>query len=509
MSEETQSESKGFLGKVDKFFGITEKGSTIRTEIIAGIVTFLTMAYILAVNPNNIIGDVSDPYWPSVFLATAIGSVVGTLLMSLLAKMPLAQAPGLGLNATIGGLIGGWGAFYCNFGNAMLLVLISGILFLLLSVITVKGISIRELIFDGIPASVRGAISVGIGLFIAFIGLQGAGLIVANPYTLVALVDLTQWKTVIDSKTGEVISEFAFMAPALVCLIGLFLIAVLEHFKVKGSVIIGIVAATIIGIPMGVTQWSGLSWKFWESFANFFSFSPEKGGTFFAAFTQGFQWDGEFPVMAFIMTIISFCMIDMFDTMGTVVGCTVPVGLADENGKPFNYNKIMISDSVATCAGAILGTSTVTTFVESGSGVAAGGRTGLTSFTTAVLFFLSIFLLPLFASIPSAATGAALIYVGCLMMKGIKSVNFEGAKNAVPAFLTIITMPLAYSITAGIGVGILSYVIIDAIGYLIAYIRYAVAKDKETVQKPEWDLSVVCIIVALLFVIYFFVPTSL
>lgn len=497
MSEETKPESKGFFGKVDKFFGITEKGSTIRTEIIAGVVTFLTMAYILAVNPNNIIGNIESPYWPSVFLATALGAIVGTLLMALLAKMPLAQAPGLGLNSTIGGLLGGWGAFYCNFGNAMLLVLISGILFLLLSIITVKGISIRELIFDGIPVSVRGAISVGIGLFIAFIGFQDAGVIVDNPYTLVGLVDFTQWKT------------FSAMAPALVCVIGLFLIAILEHCHVKGSVIIGIIGATVIGIPMGVTKWSGLSWKFWESFANFFSFSPEKGGAFFAAFTQGFQWEGEFPVMAFIMTIISFCMIDMFDTMGTVVGCTVPVGLADENGKPFNYNKIMISDSVATCAGALLGTSTVTTFVESGSGVAAGGRTGLTALTTAFLFFLSIFLLPLFASIPGAATGAALIYVGCLMMKGIKTVNFEGAKNAVPAFLTIITMPLAYSITAGIGVGILSYVVIDAIGYLIDYIKYAVAKDKENATKPVWDLSVVCIIVALLFVVYFFVPTKI
>jgi AGZA family xanthine/uracil permease-like MFS transporter len=201
-------------------------------------------------------------------------------------------------------------------------------------------------------------------------------------------------------------------------------------------------------------------------------------------------------------------MVDMFDTMGTVVGCCVPVGLADEKGKPLNYNKIMLSDSVATCAGAMFGTSTVTTFVESGSGVAAGGRTGLTALTTAVLFFLSIFLLPVFASIPGAAAASALIYVGVLMLKGIVNIKIDTVKNAVPAFLTIAMMPLAYSITDGIGFGILSYVLIDLISYVVDTIKYAVAKDKEAAKKPVWDLSVVTIVVAVLFLVYFFVPTT-
>ena len=209
------------------------------------------------------------------------------------------------------------------------------------------------------------------------------------------------------------------------------------------------------------------------------------------------------------MTVITFCMIDMFDTMGTIVGCCVPVGLADEKGKPFHYNGIMMSDSIATCTGAMLGTSTVTTFVESGSGIAAGGRTGLTALSTAVLFVLSIFLLPLFASIPGAAAASALLYVGCLMLKGITNIKMDGIKNTVPAFLTIAMMPLSYSITDGIGFGILSYVLIDVIIYVVDCIKYACVKGKNPAAvKPKWDLHVVTIIVAVLFLVYFFVPTT-
>ena len=478
--------------KLDKFFGISAAGSNVRTEIIAGIVTFLAMAYILVVNPNQIAGSDAALH-ESVFVATALGAIVGTLLMAFLAKLPLAQAPGMGLNSMVGGLIGGWGAFQCTFGNAMLMVFISGVLFLLLSIITVKGISIRELIFDGMPASVRGAISVGIGLFIAFIGMQNAGFIVKNEYTLVALAPFATW-------------DMAQVGPALVCLIGLLIIAVLDQLKVKGSVIIGIVVAAAVGIPLGVTTWSGASWAFWERFANYFSFDPSNGGAFLAAFTGGLEWSS-FPVMGFIMTIITFCMIDMFDTMGTVVGCCVPVGLADENGKPFNYDKIMVSDSVATCAGALFGTSTVTTFVESGSGIGAGGRTGMTALVVALLFLVSIFLYPLISSIPSAACASALIYVGSLMLKGIKNLKIDSAKEAVPAFLTIAMMPLAYSITTGIGFGVLSYVVIDLIEYIVSSIKYAASSKKEEMEKPVWDLSVVTIVVALLFIVYFFVPT--
>ncbi len=259
---------------------------------------------------------------------------------------------------------------------------------------------------------------------------------------------------------------------------------------------------------MGVTSWSGGNWAFWENFAAYFSFNgSSEGGLFFAVFTEGFTWEGGAAViMPAIMTVITFCMIDMFDTMGTVVGCCVPVGLADKNGKPYHYDGIMMSDSVATCAGALFGTSTVTTFVESGSGIAAGGRTGLTALSCAIFFVLSIFLFPLVASIPSQAAAAALLYVGSLMLKGVVNIKIDGVKNALPAFLTIAMMPLAYSITDGIGFGILSYVVIDLISYVVSAIKYAFTHKAE--DKPVWDLHVVTIIVALLFIVYFFVPTT-
>lgn len=507
------TEKKTFGRKLDNFFGISKAGSTIGTEIVAGIVTFLAMAYILVVNPNAILSSNAEATeWSSIFLATALGAVIGTLLMAFVAKMPLAQASGMGLNYTVGAILGGSLGFAVTYGNVMLLVLISGILFLLLSVIKVGGVSIREKIFDGIPECVRGAIAVGIGLFIAFIGMQNAGLIVSTYVPITDDAGVFQFGitgTLVDLVTFNVYGAGAYVAAgAVVCLVGLIAIAVLEHFKVKGAVILGVIIATIVGIPLGVTKWSDQSWKFWEYFQKFFSFNSKEGGIFFAAFTEGFTWEaGVKAIMPCVMTVITFCMIDMFDTMGTVVGCCVPVGLADEKGKPYHYNGIMLSDSVATCAGAMLGTSTVTTFVESGSGVAAGGRTGLTALTTAIIFLLSIFLLPVFASIPGAAASSALLYVGCLMLKGIKNINIDGVKNAVPAFLTIAMMPLAYSITDGIGFGILSYVLIDLVIYIVNVIKYAATKNKGG-EKPVWDLHVVTIIVAALFLVYFFVPTT-
>ena len=483
--------------KICDYFKVGAHGSTFRIEIVAGIVTFLSMSYILTLNPSLITGDFSQssPLWASVFIATALGAIVGTALIAFIAKMPLAQAPGLGLNSMVGGLIGATASlgFKVSFGNAMLLVFISGIIFLLLSVIKIKGVSIREKIFDGIPVAIRSAISVGIGLFIAFIGLVNAGIIVPGNGTIVSLVQFNNYD--------------AFPNAAIILLIGLFAIAILEHFNVKGSVIIGIIIATLVGIPLGVTKYSGMSWKFWEYFGNFFSFDPEKGGTFFALFTEGFEWVPEATIMPCVMTVISFSMIDMFDTMGTVVGCASAAGLVDENGKPENYEGIMLSDSVATCAGAVFGTSTVTTFVESGSGIAAGGKTGLTALTTAVCFFLAIFLMPLIASVPSAAASSALVYVGCIMMKGAVNLKLDSIKDAVPAFLTIAFMPLSYSITNGIGFGILSYVILEVFIFVVQFILSKINKEKY--EKPKWDVSAVCLIVAVLFLVYFFVPTVL
>ena len=490
-------------------FDKEKKQTSIRTELVAGVVTFLSMAYILTVNPNQIFGA-DSPYWASAFIATALGAVVGTMLMAFFAKMPLAQASGMGLNSMLGGIIGGWGG-YGKFtpGQAFMLVFISGLVFLMLSVIKIKGKTFRELAFDGMPISVRSAISVGIGLFIAYIGFQNAGIILHNGYTQVGFVDFTNWG---DQVVNSLADPWPAAKTATVALVGLFLITILEKFNVKGSVIIGIFGATLLGIPLGVTDLSilagdgNVSWKFWENFANFFTGENSVFCSFTDVFTEGLLPEGT-SIFTIIMIVITLCMIDMFDTMGTIVGCCGgnPV-LSDESGKPHNYGRIMLADSVATCAGAALGTSTVTTFVESGSGVSAGGRTGLTAFTTACLFFAAMFVTPIFAVIPSAAAASALIYVGVLMMKNnIKNVDFTTHVNATSAFLTISVMVLSYSITKGIGIGMLSYTLMSAVSYLV---KLVVALIKKT-EKPTWDVSVVAIIVSVLFAIYFFVPVSL
>ena len=491
---------KGFFKAVG--YDPIKKQTNVKTEIIAGIVTFLAMAYILTVNPAQILVSPDlGAYWPSVFIATALGAIIGTLLMAFLAKMPLAQASGMGLNSLLGGLVALWAAdtygVRFTLGQAFMMVLISGILFLALTLIKINGKSFRELVFDGMPKAVRSSISVGIGLFIAYIGFQNAGIIVADPYVQVGLVNLTNLEA---------------CKPALVAFIGLFLIAILDKLNVKGSVILGIVGATLVGIAFGVTDLEVLkgegvvSWKFWESFENFFVGENTVFASFVDVFKEGLVPEGG-SIFTVIMVIITMCMIDMFDTMGTIVGCCGGNRiLSDENNKPHNYDKIMISDSVATCAGAMLGTSTVTTFVESGAGVSAGGRTGLTSFTTAVMFFLALFAMPVFAVVPGAATAAALIYVGVLMMKNnIKSIEMGDAIGATSAFLTVVVMVLSYSITKGIGIGLVTYTLMSAIAYLIEAIKYAIDKK----EKPAWTVSVVTIIVSLLFVVYFFVPATL
>lgn len=532
MSEQTKEpitpDSNGTMtnvkprNKFDKFFGVTANGSSITTEIFAGLTTFLAMAYILTVNPDQIIGSTQNPLWSSVFLATALGAVLGTLLMALFARMPLAQAPGMGLNSAIGGIVGGWTySMGFSFGTAMLMVLISGIIFLLLTVIpcgrdkkTGRLIGIREKIFDSIPAGIRVAIPVGIGLFIAFIGMQNSGLIITNAYTQVGLVDFTQWGNQLVQASG---SSWAAAKTAIVAIVSLLSIGILSHFKIKGSVIIGILIATVVAMPLGVVDFNiiagktdGVTWAFWENFRNFFSFDTANGGSFFAVFH-----DISFPAgstLTVIVIILSFCMIDMFDTMGTVLGCCSKADLLDENGKPIRFNRIMLADAIATCGGAMMGTSTVTTFVESGTGVAAGGKTGLTALTTAALFLLSIFLLPIFAFIPSAAAAGALMYVGVLMMSNVRNIDFHDLRVAVPAFLTIVMMPLAYSITDGIGIGMVSYVIINVICYIVEIIRYALAKKKNngnTVEKPKWPVSVVMGIITIFFLLYFFLPAKI
>ena len=489
--------------KLDNFFEIKKRNSNHKTEIFAGITTFLAMAYILVVNPNNILfAGTLDPRFTNVFIATALGAFIGTILMALIAKMPLAQAPGMGLNALVGTIIGGGMGFSFSYGNAMAFVFISGIIFLLLSFIKIgkkNRISLREKIFDGVPKPIRTSISVGIGMFITFIGLQNAHIIVSDEFTIVKLINFNN---------PELWSYGKDACMAFVAIFGFLVITILSHYKIRGSVIIGILSATLISIPLGVANIDillgkvpGISWKFWENIGDFFT----NGNVFMSIFKGGFTLpDGS--LLTAIMLIISFSMIDMFDTMGTIIGCCKNAGLVDKDDKPINYGKIMYADSTATIIGSILGTSTVTTFVESGTGVAAGGRTGLVALTASILFLLSIFLLPLFAFIPSAAAASALMYVGSLMIRNIVEIDFKNIKNTVPSFVTIMIMVLSYSITNGIGAGIITFTIIDFIIYVIDSVRYNLGKSN---QKPKLEITLLTIVIFVLFLIYFLVPTVL
>ena len=408
---------------MEKFFKIRERGSNVRLEIIGGLTTFFAMAYIIFVNPNQVAAEGANGWlaglgadptamgkiWNAVYIASILVAIIGTLLMALYARMPFAQACGMGLNAFfctcfVSGAFFSGADVITGYQTGLVIIFLSGLVFLVLSVT-----GLRTYIAKALPESLKQAIPAGIGMFIAFIGFQNSGVIVANDYTQNGLVDFTNWGEQIVQAGNP--ASFAAKT-AVVALIGLIAIAVLDKANVKGSVIFGILIATVVGIPFGVTNLSVLkgdgavSWKFWENFANFFGGESSVFCYFADLFSEGLVPEGG-SVFTVIMLIITMCMIDMFDTMGTIVGCCGGNRfLSDENNKPYNYGKIMISDAVATCAGALLGTSTVTTFVESGAGVSAGGRTGLTAFTTACLFLLAIFVMPVFAAIPTLSLPA-------------------------------------------------------------------------------------------------------
>ena len=496
--------------KINNYFDINKRKSNIKTEVLAGFTTFLAMAYILVVNPNNILWNgTNDPRFASVFIATAIGAFIGTLIMAIIAKMPLAQAPGMGINAIVGSIIGGAMGFTYSYGNAMILVLLSGTIFLILSFIpggtdskTNEKISLREKMFNSLPKPIISSVSVGVGLFITFIGLQNAHIITSNEHTLVSLIKFNNpelWKY-----GGEA-------CMATVTIFGLIVIGILTHYKVKGSIIIGIISSTILAVFLGVTNLNilagttpGISWNFITNIKNYFDITKENS-VFLMMFKDGFIFPSG-SLFTSIMIVVSLAMVDMFDTMGTVIGCCQNANLVDEDGKPLNYGKIMYSDSLASIFSGFLGTSTISVFVESSTGVSAGGKTGLTAITTAILFLLSIIFLPLFAFIPSAAAASALIYVGILMMKNITKVDFKHIKNAIPSFMTIIIMLLSYSITDGIGIGLVLFVALDIIIYLIDLTKYKLGKTK---SKPQLETNFITIIIAILFLVYLLVPTIL
>jgi AGZA family xanthine/uracil permease-like MFS transporter len=429
---------------LNRIFKLNENKTTVKTEILAGITTFMTMAYILAVNPDILSATGMDK--SALFTATALSAFVATLVMALVARLPFALAPGMGLNAFFAfTVVLGMGH---SWQFALTAVFIEGILFLILT-----AFNIRELIVNAIPLSVKHAVSAGIGLFIAFIGLQNAGIIVNNDATLVGL--------------GDVNSPVA-----LVALGGIVLTAVLLALKVKGSLLVGIFVATVVGIPLGVTHLPE---------GKLIDVPPSLSPIFFKfEFSQIFTFD-------MLVVLFTFLFVDMFDTVGTLVGVSSKANMLDKEGRVPRVKQALFADSIGTTLGAIFGTSTVTTYVESASGVAEGGKTGLTSLTTAILFLIALFFAPLFIMVPPAATAAALVLVGFFMMSPIQKINFDDFTEAIPAFITIIIMPLSYSIADGIVFGMLSYVLLKLLSGKIK------------------ALSPVMIVLAVLFILKFFI----
>ena len=409
-----------FLTKV---FGFDPQKHNVRTEIVAGITTFLTMAYILAVNPS--IFSALDMPKGSVFTATALAALIGTLVMALYAKKPFALAPGMGLNAffvfTVCLTMGHSWQF------ALTAVFLEGLLFILLTVTKV-----RSWILNAIPLSLKHAIGAGIGLFIAFIGLQNAGIIANNDSTLVSLGDITH-------------------GAALLGVIGIVITGALVILKVKGSILIGILVTSIIGLFIKGADGEALT-----HFSGVIS-APDSVAPIFCQFewSQILSWD-------MLAVVFTFLFIDMFDTMGTIIGVSQKAGMVDEKGNVDGIDKMFMADSIATVCGACLGTSTTTTYVESASGVGEGGRTGLTSFTVAILFALALLFSPIFLAIPGAATAPALVIVGVMMMSPVAKIDWENYSESIPAFITILMMPVAYSISDGILLGVISYALLNA-----------------------------------------------
>ncbi|MBE6932617.1 MAG: NCS2 family permease [Ruminococcaceae bacterium] len=426
---------------LEKIFKLKQNNTTVKTEVVAGITTFMTMAYILAVNPS-ILGDAGmNP--TAVLLATALASFIATACMALMANMPFALSAGMGLNAYLAyTVVLGMGY---SWQVALLAVFVEGIIFIVLSLTPV-----REAIFNAIPLTLKRGVSVGIGLFIAFIGLQNAGLVVDSS-TLVTITSFT------DNFNTHGIC-------ALLTVIGLLFTAILHIRKVKGAILIGIIGTWLLGI---ICQLVGLYVPTPD--AGFYSLIPSAfisvdfsplGETFGQCFKV--DWSSV-KLLDFVVVVFAFLFVDLFDTLGTLIGVATKANMLDENGRLPKVRPALLADAIGTTAGAVLGTSTVTTFVESASGVAAGGRTGLTAMVTGLLFLLSMLFAPLFTTIPSFATAPALIMVGYLMFSSVTEISFkdDNAMEAIPAYIAIIAMPLFYSISEGISLGIISYVILN------------------------------------------------
>ncbi len=454
---------------LERFFKLKENGTDVKTEVLAGITTFMTMAYILAVNPSILAAAGMDQ--GAVFTATALAAVIGTLLMALLANYPFALAPGMGLNAYFAyTIVLGMGY---SWQYALTAVFAEGIIFILLS-----ATNIREAIFNAIPTNLKSAVSVGIGLFIAFIGLQNAKIVIGGS-TLLQLFSVDAYNEV--NGVNATFNDVGITV--LLAIIGVLVTGIMVIKNVKGNILLGILATWILGV---ICQFTGLYVPNPE--LGFYNLLPD--------FSSGLSIPSLAPVFCkldfsgifslnFVVILFAFLFVDMFDTLGTLIGVSTKANMLDENGKLPNIKGALMADAVATTAGALLGTSTTTTFVESASGVSEGGRTGLTSVTTAILFGLSLFLSPIFLAIPSFATAPALIIVGLYMLSNVINIDFNDMGEAIPCYICILAMPFFYSISEGISMGVISYVVLNTL----------------TGRAKEKKISALMYVLAILFVL--------
>ena len=446
---------------LENLFKLKEHNTTVKKEVLAGFTTFMTMAYILAVNPSILSASGMDS--TAVLIATCLAACIGTLCMAFMANYPFALAPGMGLNAYLAYTV------CINMGYdwrvALMAVFIEGLIFIVLSLTNV-----REAIFNAIPSTLKKGVSAGIGLFVAFIGLQGAHLVVSNDSTIISYVNFRgNWHTL--------------GICAVLALVGLFVTAVLYYKGIMGSILIGIVVTWVLGMIM---QACGVYVP--DAEAGFYSLYPSFAMTDFSklgeTFGQCFKADfSNVGIVNFIIVIFSFLFVDMFDTIGTLIGVSTKAGFLDKDEKLPRVKQALLADAIATSVGAVFGTSTTTTYVESSAGVGAGGRTGLTSVVTGLLFLLAIFFAPVFTAIPGFATAPALIFVGFLMLSIVVKIEFEDFREAVPAYLTILCMPLMYSIAEGIAIGVISYVVINVVCNLVS-------DDKKKITPLMYVLAV-------------------
>lgn len=503
INEVVYSPDQKILRGIDKYFQVSKLSSSIKDELIAGITTFFAMCYIIVLNSIQLQEPGTYLRTPALILATCLSCTLGTALIALWAKKPFGLGPGLSLSSMCIPLLSlsdQWGAPKISFGNIMVISFFSGIIFVLLCVIPGgESKTLQKKILDDIPACIKNSLPVGIGLFISFVGLKNAKIIVFDWISFIGLVDFSNFY-----RGGDA-------SQALVCIFSFFVISVLSHFNVNGSIIIGILVGTVLALFLGVAHFGDLggndlvSWAFWENFAGMFSINDEDRGSFLMIL-NGFGSLSGSNFFIVLVNSVTFALIMLFDSIGTSLACCTKAGLIDEEGNPLDFNRIMYSNSVATIGASIFGTTPIIPFLESCAGIANGAKTGFSSLVISVLFLLSIFILPIFAFIPSCAASSALIYIGVLMISNVTKIDFSDIRDSVPAFLTIVCMPFTSSITKGIGIGLIFYVAIAVSIFLIELFRLKVLGRE--IDQPRWSVSIVTIVLSIFFLVYLLYPVN-